>query len=488
MIPPLPERLYLLQEQLFQPFHFPVGIERRSIFRLHNFREYFEDKAFCSHAVPILLQCLVAVSAKPKFRLMPIPDFVKISAAFNEDLAIDDISDLKHPDTGLHVLVFVDDFFPCHGLLEFQFEFGKHCPQAFGSLSYLHRMRRCLVIGLFLLSKLVLAQLPKPSEFNTASGGEAIGSIDQHWKVATDLNGPFVPATVVGNCDAQWFNSPASNANWVSLDDGNGCYHSGDDFNQFYQRAVMLPATNRCGLPIGEVFCFVMDFYADNCIREVLVNGIINYENTGSDLDCDNLQHRVTVPLCDGWQAGLNTLTIHVRSTPPAIGFLAVAKTTPHLSDDFLGQDTFLCSAIKYEITSPDSLTRWFDGSTGFSVTAEKSGAYWAVRQDAEGCEIRDTVNVAFPANFYIPNAFSPNGDGLNDEFAPAPGGIPPPFYHLQVFDRWGGLVFEGHDPSIGWNGERNGKPCSTGIYTYLIATGTATCTQIQGGDLLLLR
>ena len=66
-----------------------------------------------------------------------------------------------------------------------------------------------------------------------------------------------------------------------------------------------------------------------------------------------------------------------------------------------------------------------------------------------------------------VPNAFSPNGDGINDFFSPACYLISR--YHIEVFNRWGELLFETNDPSYGWNGTVNGKVCHEDVYVWLI-------------------
>lgn len=68
--------------------------------------------------------------------------------------------------------------------------------------------------------------------------------------------------------------------------------------------------------------------------------------------------------------------------------------------------------------------------------------------------------------SWFMPNIFSPNGDGINDEFAPA-GQCIVREYNLQIFDRWGQLVFESRDPNIAWNGRRQNSPMPTGVYVY---------------------
>ncbi len=56
---------------------------------------------------------------------------------------------------------------------------------------------------------------------------------------------------------------------------------------------------------------------------------------------------------------------------------------------------------------------------------------------------------------FYIPNAFSPNGDGINDEFFGKGESIME--YDIWIFDRWGNLIFSGKDLNAKWDGRANG-------------------------------
>ena len=68
--------------------------------------------------------------------------------------------------------------------------------------------------------------------------------------------------------------------------------------------------------------------------------------------------------------------------------------------------------------------------------------------------------------NVYIPNAFTPNGDGLNDEWVVynLPAGS-----EITIFDRWGGVVYQNTDFNGRWKGEVNGKPLPIGVYTYIL-------------------
>lgn len=90
------------------------------------------------------------------------------------------------------------------------------------------------------------------------------------------------------------------------------------------------------------------------------------------------------------------------------------------------------------------------------------------------GC--KDTVSIIIPVvftdNFYIPNSFTPfNNDGLNTTFGPIGDGLSSESYLFQVYDRWGGLVFESRDKDFQWNGRKfnTGDEVNPGVYNVLI-------------------
>lgn len=78
-----------------------------------------------------------------------------------------------------------------------------------------------------------------------------------------------------------------------------------------------------------------------------------------------------------------------------------------------------------------------------------------------DGTDLIDTIE----PTFFIPNAFTPNGDGDNDIFKP----IVPPLqnYSFCVFSRWGELIFMSSDPEHGWDGTKAGDNVSTGMYIW---------------------
>ena len=72
-----------------------------------------------------------------------------------------------------------------------------------------------------------------------------------------------------------------------------------------------------------------------------------------------------------------------------------------------------------------------------------------------------------------MPNAFTPNNDGLNDEFKPVMSYTTSGNYSLKIFSRTGEVIFQSSDPQNGWDGTVNGKPAPAGAYVYTISAET---------------
>jgi gliding motility-associated-like protein len=73
--------------------------------------------------------------------------------------------------------------------------------------------------------------------------------------------------------------------------------------------------------------------------------------------------------------------------------------------------------------------------------------------------------------SFYVPNAFTPNNDGINDYFLPFGEGISSTHYALYIFDRWGNLIFETDEANKSWDGRHMGELVPIGNYVWRIKT-----------------
>lgn len=121
---------------------------------------------------------------------------------------------------------------------------------------------------------------------------------------------------------------------------------------------------------------------------------------------------------------------------------------------------------------NPTDYIRYNDKDVRY--TFAKSGEY-RVRLTATSdvCEYVDSIDVkVLESQLEVPNVFTPNGDGKNDEFRVAYRSLAT--YSCYVYNRWGRQVFHSTDPAKGWDGTINGKPAAQGAYYYIIkATGT---------------
>ena len=93
--------------------------------------------------------------------------------------------------------------------------------------------------------------------------------------------------------------------------------------------------------------------------------------------------------------------------------------------------------------------------------------------------------------NFYVPNAFTPNGDGLNETISPSLGFGDIQGYHFVIYTRWGQKVFETDDLNASWDGKLNGKLMDSGVYLWLCQIETPCLPdplQYKHGSLTLMR
>jgi gliding motility-associated-like protein len=68
---------------------------------------------------------------------------------------------------------------------------------------------------------------------------------------------------------------------------------------------------------------------------------------------------------------------------------------------------------------------------------------------------------------FFVPNSFTPNGDGINDVWSPLGNAMLPQTYELHIWDRWGEEIFSSKDPAEGWDGTAGGKEVPIGVYVF---------------------
>ncbi len=145
-----------------------------------------------------------------------------------------------------------------------------------------------------------------------------------------------------------------------------------------------------------------------------------------------------------------------------------------------LGNDTTLCEGVLYAIGAniPGTYS-WNSGFADHFISPTNSGTF-ALSITENGCTTTDEIDIQFEDCIFVPNAFSPNGDGQNDILFVR--GYESGYFHFSVFDRWGIKVFETSDPAIGWDGMVNNQPGVIGVYMYVAEMDS----EIYGGRYVL--
>lgn len=153
-----------------------------------------------------------------------------------------------------------------------------------------------------------------------------------------------------------------------------------------------------------------------------------------------------------------NEIIIHWYPNGRASGFLPLEITK--------------CINI-YETLKPDrpfDSYLWSTGATTPSIRIVEPGLYWLEVTDQTGCSGRENVWIKTKSCMnavFVPAAFTPNNDGLNDIFKPLVDGHLTQ-YKFVVYNRNGQIVFQTTDPSKGWNGTDRGYSYNTGVFVWI--------------------
>jgi len=171
------------------------------------------------------------------------------------------------------------------------------------------------------------------------------------------------------------------------------------------------------------------------------------------------------------------------------------AEFRPYPSSPNLADNTVLF----FNESSNTFLSEWTFGDGGSSTatypthTFNDTGSYVITLfiTTEHGC--KDTASaviyVSDVVTFYVPNSFTPDGDGINEYFKPIGHGIKEDEYLFMVFDRYGKMLFTTTHYDEGWDGTYNGKRCQLGVYSYeVFYRDTEGIKRKVFGSVLLIR
>jgi gliding motility-associated-like protein len=146
------------------------------------------------------------------------------------------------------------------------------------------------------------------------------------------------------------------------------------------------------------------------------------------------------------------------------------------INPNILNSDTTVCSNSSFILKSPYPNTVWFDGRIGITKEVFETGIYTCSVTSESGCEVRDTVLISIRPTIYLPNGFTPNNDNLNDYFIPKYIKDKRLNIEINIFNRFGDLIFnyKGDDPL--WNGYYNQILCQDGVYVVQLKSTFLGC------------
>lgn len=220
---------------------------------------------------------------------------------------------------------------------------------------------------------------------------------------------------------------------------------------------------NNLSDPIDESYTFEWDFGDGN--QGDVLNPTHVYEESG----VYDVKLKVISPLGCVIEKGWSKL-IEVLDSPVA-GF-SFSPEEPNLFDNtvhFIDEST------------GGNFYQWTFDTLGLSLmqnptfTFRDTGTFLVQQVVLRETGCTDTSSVLIPIlpfiNFFMPNAFTPDGDGLNDVFIPVGSFEGVSFYNFSIWNRWGDKLFETTDFGTGWNGQRNntGNQAPPGVYAYII-------------------
>lgn len=311
------------------------------------------------------------------------------------------------------------------------------------------------------------AKATAPGDFiclNNTTVLQASGGVKYEWTPTEGLSNPNI-----ANPQA----SPVTNTTYqVKVTDNNGCVNTSDVSIRVVQ-PFTIKATPDTGLCIGDKLP-LMATGADSYVWEG--PGLDNPNiatPTGSLTSTGNYTYKVTGYDKDGCFSDNASLRVQVNPLPTVM----------------LGGDILAMASVPVQLGAnvSNDVVRWnwspvedLDCSTCRSVQAvpNLTTRYVLEVENRFGCKASDDITVHVTCSkgaVFMPNAFTPNGDGQNEYCYPKGKGVKEIEY-LRIYDRWGTLVFENmhfpvNAPVSGWNGKNKGNVAPIGTYIYSLKT-----------------
>jgi|GEM_PF-2215972 len=296
-----------------------------------------------------------------------------------------------------------------------------------------------------------------------------------------------VSATVTGNpaqASFQWTFTGAQPGQSGAEDPGPVCFDNPGNY-QAVLHAMAGCADTTISIPIQVTgFDPVLNDYS-GCSGEIHQLDAGNWPGAQYLWSTGSQTQQISVTV-----SGYYSVTVSSGDCAGTSGAMVTLASPPSLD---LPSQLTVCTGEMVQIQAGDGANQyiWSDGTQGAILSTPYDGTYYVTATNACGQEA-DSIEIIISANcnqgdLFIPNSFAPNGDGLNDFFMAQGENITT--FSMQIFDRWGELLYNATDINRGWDGTYQGKECVDNAYVYRITYSIgAEAKKSRMGKVMLIR
>ena len=293
----------------------------------------------------------------------------------------------------------------------------------------------------------------------------------------SDASVTVIASGGVGGYSYNW-NTGSTSETISQLPAGNYAVTVLDANNCEIQSAITITEPNPLFIDLGEVIDVICNGEATGSITVIGSGGTTPYEYTldGATFQSSNtfdnlLAGTYEISVVDAMGCSVS-LEATITEPPP----LVVNAGPDQLID--LGFSTDITATVsEFPVTfewMPADFLSCMDCIDPEVIMPPNTITYTITVTNPDGCTATDDITITVIKNrpIYIPNAFSPNDDGINDAFTLYGGPAAREIVDIKIFNRWGGLVFERqnialNDEALGWDGLFKGQPVNPGVFTF---------------------
>ena len=307
---------------------------------------------------------------------------------------------------------------------------------------------------------------------------------------------PFIVLTTTGGISYHWSDGKNADIDTVSSE---GTYSVIITANNGCTASTSLLITSNFLKPVAHVTASTTDICSGQLATITSTyqgvfhyiwkkDGVLYINNTGSShitADKGGLYELILVAM----NGCADTTSIQIDDNTPIIHLMDTMKV---LCTSDVQQLQASCNTYQNISWSPEIGLHQPTDLSPIIAVLDIQEQYYFLTVENEGCSVTDSVYVQIEScdSVYIPIAFTPNKDGLNDIFKPASAILQT--YQMEIFNRWGASIFLSNSLENGWDGTYKGVDCPEGVYNYIVsgtdAVGKPIKVRYNYGKSVLIR